>query len=189
MKKIDLNHLRWIFYNYLTSLGFWGLLGSVLLVCSLIIYLTKIIVLDEQIMMAKTKLNQTNSNSIKLLPQPSIQIQTSAQDVAKFYRFFPAGASLPEHLGMINDAAIKYHLVLNRGDYKFTQTKQGQLSRYEIVFPIVGHYIQIRHFIAEVLLKVPALALNDLQIKRENSLSPTVEAKLVFVLFLQGDSW
>jgi len=52
-----------------------------------------------------------------------------------------------------------------------------------------GKYTQIRQFIADILQKLPALALSDLQIKRENSLSPTVEARMVFVLFLQGDSW
>ena len=61
--------------------------------------------------------------------------------------------------------------------------------RYEIVLPLVGKYTQVHQFIQHVLQEIPALALSDLQIKRENSLSPTVEANLVFVLFLKGDSW
>lgn len=189
MKKIDLNHLRWLLNKYLITLGSGGVLGIAILVCCLFIYTTKIAALDDQINTVEFKLSQTNSNSIKLVPQSPSPIQTTAQDVSTFYNIFPLGASLPKNLDAINEVAIKYRLILNHGDYKLTQTKQGQLSRYEIVFPVVGKYTQIRHFIADVLLKLPALALSDLQIKRENSLSPTVEAKLVFVLFLKSDSW
>ena len=86
--------------------------------------------------------------------------------------------------------------MLNRGDYKLTQIKPtpansnpGQLSRYEIVLPVTGQYCQIRQFITQVLYQTPALALSEMQIKRENTLRPTVEARLVFVLMLQGGQW
>jgi hypothetical protein len=78
---------------------------------------------------------------------------------------------------------------LNRGDYKLTQIKKAEFSRYHIVFPVVGKYTQIRQFIAVVLAALPALGLSDVQITRENSLSPTVEARLEFVLYLQSASW
>ena len=58
-----------------------------------------------------------------------------------------------------------------------------------MVLPVAGSYVQIRQFITDVLQQLPALALSDLQITRDNAMSPTVEARLVFVLFLQGDSW
>jgi hypothetical protein len=53
----------------------------------------------------------------------------------------------------------------------------------------MGKYPEVHQFVVKVLQEIPALALSDLQIKRENSLSPTVEARLVFVLFLKGDTW
>lgn len=189
MNKIDVNHLRWLVSKYLSALGLWGLLGVAIIVSCLLIYVTYIMELDEQVTLTQSKLKQLSQTPIKLATLPKTQIQTTAQDVTKFYDLFPAGASLPKWLSMMDAMAIKRHLILNRGDYKLSQTKQGELLRYEIVFPVVGQYIQIRQFIADVLLKLPALALNDLQIKRENSLSPTVEARLVFVLFLKGDSW
>jgi Tfp pilus assembly protein PilO len=107
----------------------------------------------------------------------------------EFYKRFPTGASLPKWLNLIDQIAIKQHLVLNRADYKFSQTKQGQLLRYEIVLPLLGKYPEVHQFVVKVLQEIPALALSDLQIKRENSLSPAVEARLVFVLFLKGDTW
>ena len=85
--------------------------------------------------------------------------------------------------------ALKQKIALNRGDYKLTKAKQGQLMRYEIVLPLEGSYTQIRQFIVATLQRIPALALSDMQIKRENVATPTVQARIVFTLFLQGDSW
>jgi Tfp pilus assembly protein PilO len=101
---------------------------------------------------------------------------------------------LHDWLGLIDKSAFKHGLRLNRGDYKFTQIKQGQIagnqyaSRYEIVLPVTGQYVQIRQFIANVLQSQPALALSSVKIQRDNTLATNVEARLVFVLFLQGDS-
>jgi Tfp pilus assembly protein PilO len=96
-------------------------------------------------------------------------------------------------LALIDQAAVKQKLILNRGDYKYSKAKQSQisdgfnLSKYEIVLPVTGQYTQIRQFIAQVLQLQPALALSDFKMTRENSLSPNVEATLVFVLFLQSE--
>jgi Tfp pilus assembly protein PilO len=116
-------------------------------------------------------------------------MNTTTQDVTAFYQLFPAGATLPMQIELIEKIALKQKIVLNRGDYKLTKAKQGQLMRYEIIFPLVGSYTQIRQFIIAVMQRIPALALSDMQIKRENVATTSVQARLVFTLFLQGDSW
>lgn len=194
MKKLDLYYFYWLLGRLAKLLGVWGLLGIAIIVASSTFYITNIVKAEQQLNLAQYELDHTQKNETKVVvqpvvPQPVVSAQTTAQEISKFYKIFPAGASLPKWLNLIDETALKQHLILNRGDYKLTQTKQGQLSRYEIELPVIGKYTQIRQFIADVLQKLPALALSDLQIKRENSLSPTVEARLVFVLFLQGDSW
>jgi len=114
--------------------------------------------------------------------------ENMAHEVAAFKQLLPQSNTLHQWLGLIDKTALKQRLVLNHGDYKLTQTKQGELSRYEIVLPVAGQYTQIRQFIANVLQLQPALALSNVKIQRDSVLSPTVEAKLVFVLFLQGGS-
>ena len=115
--------------------------------------------------------------------------------MAAFNQLLPRADSLHQSLSLLDEAALKQRLVLNRGDYKFTQLKQAQasnalnLSSYEVVLPVAGPYSQIRQFIANVLQQQPALALSEVKIKRDNSMSANVEARLVFVLYLQGDSW
>lgn len=197
VNKLDIHYWYWLLGRFAKNLGVWGLLGSIIILASSIFYFFNFVPTSKQLLQAQNqlqnKLEDTKKNgretSLKEIPAQVAPAQTSAQEIAEFYKRFPAGATLPKWLRLIDTTALKRQLVLNRGDYKLTQSKQGQLQRYEIVLPVSGNYIQIRQFIADVLQQLPALALSDLQMKRDNVMSPTVEARLVFVLFLQGDAW
>ena len=197
---LNIHYWLWQSQQIAKKLGFFGLLGlAIALGCGLF-YVSKIIPINDQIIeynesIQQVKLKNTErknlSRVINNAPQP-----ITNDDITKFYARFPDGASLPKWLSLINESAVKQGLLLNRGDYKLTQIKAtqitsnpGQLSRYEIVLPVTGQYSQIRKFIAQVLYQMPALALSEMQIKRENTLKPTVEVRLVFVLMLQGDHW
>ena len=197
MNKLDIYDGYWLLGRFARTLGVWGLLGVAMILASSIFYSARFLPTNQQLLLVRNelqnKLQHDQKNDLLHLQKPApgqqAPAQTSAQEIVEFYKQFPAGASLPTWLRLIDTTALKRHLVLNRGDYKLTQTKQGQLQRYEIVLPVSGSYVQIRQFIADVLLQIPALALSDLQLKRDNAMSPIVEARLVFVLFLQSDSW
>jgi Tfp pilus assembly protein PilO len=197
VNKIDIHYIYWLSGKLAKALGTWGLLGISIAITSCIFYFVQVLPINQkwvqvqnelQIKIGQSENNRQNHAQNKALVQ-TMPTQTSAREVAEFYKIFPAGASLPKWLRFIDTAAVKQHLTFNRGDYRLTQSKQGQLQRYEIVLPVSGGYVQIRQFIADVLQQLPALALSDLQIKRDNAMSPTVEARLVFVLFVQGESW
>ena len=197
MNKLDIHYGYWFLGRFAKTLGVWGLLGIVIILASSIFYFVDFLPTSKQLLQTQNELQNKLEHTQKNVRERSqkeivVQVaptQTSTQEIAVFYNQFPAGATLPKWLRLIDTAALKRHLVLNRGDYKLTQSKQGQLQRYEIVLPVSGSYMQIRQFIADALQQLPALALSDLQIKRDNAMSPIVEARLVFVLFLQGDSW
>ena len=197
---LNLDYLFWRMRQIVKKLGLFGLLGlAILLGCGLF-YASKIMPIYNQILqnnenLQLVKLSNNEQNKLSM-PINNAPQQVTKDDITKFYARFPNGDSLPKRLSLINDTAAKQGLLLNRGDYKLTQikaspinSKSGQLSRYEIVLPVTGQYSQIRQFIAQVLYELPALALSEMQIKRENTLSPTVDARLVFVLMLQGNHW
>ena len=217
MNKLNLHYCYWLSGKFVEKLSVWGMLGFLIFTSSVIFYLVQVVPLEQKIKFAQQnmfsqnilqdELNNSGNRKIavkninipvseKELTESQIQVQLadSAQELIKFNEMLPDGASLPEWLSLIDKAAIKQHLILNRGDYKLTQIKldktiKNQSSRYEIVLPVAGQYAQIRQFIANVLQLQPALALSDLQIKRENTLAPLVDARLVFVLFLKDNSW
>ncbi len=206
--KFNLPFWLWQLRQIVKKLGFFGLLGLAFIFGCVMFYTSEITPIKEKILQHNESIQQVklNNNKQKNLSKPinNVPQQTTNDDIAKFYARFPNGASLPKWLNLINATAVNQGLLLNRGDYKLTQIKSGsnqfakntysvskpsQLSSYEIVLPVTGQYSQIRQFIAEVLYQMPALALTEMQIKRENTLKPTVDARLVFVLMLQGNHW
>ena len=202
---LNLHYWLWQSQQIVKKLGLFGLLGLAITLSCGVFYASKIIPINDQILeynesIQQAKLNNAEQKNLSI-PINNVPQQITNDDITKFYARFPDGASLPKWLNLINETAVKQGLLLNRGDYKLTQIKStqtkstqikpnpGQLSRYEIVLPVTGQYSQIRQFIAQVLYQMPALALSEMQIKRENTLSPKVEARLVFVLMLQGGQW
>ncbi|OQW68948.1 MAG: hypothetical protein BVN34_05350 [Proteobacteria bacterium ST_bin12] len=203
MQIFNLPYMNWWVSQVIKKVGLFGILGLAITLGCFLFYGLNILTLKQKIadtetanLQAEIEANQVQMNqgqAAAQLQKSAMPKQTSVEEIQRFYAQFPLAESLPNCLGLINKIALKERLILNRGDYKLTQikqlqTSQGALARYEIVLPVTGKYTQIRQFIAQVLHQLPALALSDMQLKRENAQSPLVEAQLIFVLMLKGDS-
>ncbi len=198
MQWLNIAYVRWYASQMIKKIGVLGMLGLAITLGCCLFYAFNILPLLQKNAEDTLRLQQENkqqvlSSATEQLPLETAPKQTSAEAIKRFYAQFPAGERLPNCLRLIDSIALKQRLTLNRGDYKLTQIKslqshQGALARYEIVLPVTGQYAQIRQFIAQVLHELPALALTDLQLKRESAQSPTVEARLIFVLLLKNNS-
>ena len=195
MNKLNLHYAAWLLTAFSKKIGFFGLIAfAITLVCCLF-YVVQVLPLNKQLYLAQQQLEQVNPSELNIANLQQGSVNDTAQEMATFNQLLPRADSLHQSLSLLDEAALKQHLVLNRGDYKFTQIKQAQtsnalnLSSYEVVLPVAGSYTQIRQFIANVLQQQPALALSEVKIKRDNSMSANVKASLIFVLYLQGDSW
>lgn len=109
---------------------------------------------------------------------------TTAEQLAAFYAFFPRPESSPDWLGKIHAAAKAKGIVLQSGEYRLDRRTDQRLTRYQITLPVSGTYPQIRAFIGDVLAEVPAVALEEITLRRESAASPTIEARIRFALFL-----
>jgi hypothetical protein len=104
--------------------------------------------------------------------------------LANFYAFFPAGPSLPDVMAQLERAAMQHDLLLEQGEYRLFREQDFRLARYQITLPVRGSYTDVRGFVNEVLDTVPAVALEELTLKREAVDEPELEAKVRFTLFL-----
>ena len=203
MQWLNVAYLRWYASQVMKKIGILGMVALVIVLGCCLFYAFNIMPLQQKMTDEASKLPPTNpvqilSEKKEKLPLEIAPIQTSPkqttpEQIRRFYAQFPASETLPNCLRLIDSIALMQRLSLNRGDYKLTQIKslqsnQATLARYEIVLPVTGQYLQIRQFIAQVLHELPALALSDLQIKRESAQSPSVEARLIFVLLLKNNS-
>ena len=198
MHWLNMAYLRWYASQMIKKIGVLGIVALAIALGCCLFYAFNIVPLQQKMADDANKLPPTNQAQILSGKTEKSQLkvmtkQTTPEQIKRFYAQFPASETLPNCLRLIDNIALKQRLTLNRGDYKLTQIKslqsnQATLARYEIVLPVTGQYVQIRQFIAQVLHELPALALSDLQLKRESAQSPSVEARLIFVLLLNNNS-
>jgi Tfp pilus assembly protein PilO len=191
MDELIVHKFLWDLKNQVSKLGAFGMLGLLILLSCSAFYVIKVLPLNQQVFI--TQQQMANFNSHKKIPEvPKQPVSDIKQDLLKFNQLLPRANMLHQSLRLIDTTAKKQHLMLNHGEYKLTNYKKSRIvsnpyiSHYEIVLPITGQYAQIREFIATVLQQQPTLALKDIKFKRDNTMSATIEAKLIFVLFLQG---
>ncbi|MBS1159152.1 MAG: hypothetical protein H6R15_1571 [Proteobacteria bacterium] len=107
------------------------------------------------------------------------------EQLRAFYQAFPKGATVPDWLGEIYSLAGQQQLALEAGEYTLTRAPSGRLDRFRIAFPVKGSYPQIRRFIAAALATAPALSLDGIYLKRDKVGDGTVDARIVFLLYLE----
>jgi Tfp pilus assembly protein PilO len=107
-----------------------------------------------------------------------------AEQLARFYAFFPPPQTSPDWLGKIHAAAKAKGLVLQSGEYKLERSPDSRLARYQITLPVTGSYAQLRGFVGQVLADVPAAALEEITLRRESVSSARLEARIRLTLYL-----
>lgn len=106
------------------------------------------------------------------------------QALQVFYDFLPRNDSSPYWISELDRIAKESGVELNSSDYRLMMEKDSKLTRYEIQLPLRGTYPHIRAFIAGALQSVPSLALADVVIRRESTLSSRLDARLTLHLYL-----
>jgi hypothetical protein len=172
--------LAWTFKRALLSLRWPGLLGIALLIAATLLalgvsrpMLTRLQGLEDE-----ARVLSARSGGVATRPP------TQRSQLANFYAFFPPTAGLPDMLARMQRAARDNGLTLEKGEYRLVRDTNFPLSRYQVTFPLRGNYAQVRGFVNDVLDTVPAAALEEMSLKRQNVADPVLEARVRFSLFL-----
>jgi hypothetical protein len=177
--------MAWTVKRALIRLRWPGLIGLVLIVFALAFY-----VLGSAPMRARIAALEAQRADLAArvgARGPGAQPVTERGQLANFYAFFPLMPAVPDLLGAIEHAAKSNGLRLEKGEYRLSQERGFPLARYQVTLPLQGSYGEVRGFVNAVLDAVPAAALEELALKREEIGEPLVEARVRFVLFLGGE--
>lgn len=178
--------LRHQFLYLLRRLRWQGVGGLLLLLTALVVGATLMLRFQARIDQTNRHIAQVTSQ-LELAKQTPASNQpiTPAEQLEAFYQPFPPGASVPDWLAKIFALADEQQLVLDTGDYVLTHAESGRLDKFTVTLPLRGSYPQLRRFIRAALLTTPALALERIDLKRDNVAQGSVEAHIVFLLFLE----
>lgn len=187
MDTAALTSLRWMARREASRLQWRGMAGIALIVLAAGFALSALLPAQQRIEALRADVSDLRARLKSGGESANVPVARATQ-LENFYAFFPAVESLPDWVGHVHTTAARNGLVLDSGDYLLERRKGARLAQYQITLPVRGSYSQIRGFVAEVLDKVPAAALDDIVVKRENIGAPALEARLRFVVYLSADA-
>lgn len=150
----------------------------------------------------QTDIRQLASKPVKLPPNETVVIekgQTVSPDsvqlsepvqLAMLWQQLPAFSDLSPRMMQIANLAQKRQILLNVGDYQWQahQIKDAShdIQQFDMRFTIQADYITCRQFILDVLRKYPSMALTGLELRKNETVQPTIDATLTFSVFIRG---
>lgn len=177
--------LNWMVRRWLPALGWPGMLAIALLVMLVPFYFSAIHTAQARLTTAQHESVTVREKILQANQVITAHQGTVDEQLAEYYRAFPNELESPEWLGKMAEIAEKAGLKLNEGEYKTSKDKVGRLMHFQITLPVTGQYPQIREFIANVPFEMPIMALENVQIERKTVSDATVNAKIVFGLYLE----
>lgn len=124
----------------------------------------------------------TVSNLQAVVPEP-VQL-------ASLWQQLPAFSDLSPRMMHIASLAQKRQIPLNVGDYQWQahQVKGAShdIQQFDMRFTIQADYATCRQFIIDVLREYPAMALTGLELRKNETVQPMVDATLTFSVFIRG---
>lgn len=180
-----LNRIRWTARYWLRRLDFPGVIAIGILAILPAFYFST--VRPEQVRLELARESVAMLNEQFQLGGKSVSGKNLSleEQLAEYYRKFPAEESSPEWLEKLMTLAANNGLSLNDGDYKATRDNVGKLVRYQMTLKVKGEFPQIRKFLTDLPTVLPVIALEDVRFERQKVSDAIVEAKIKLVLYLE----
>ncbi|WP_242402166.1 hypothetical protein [Methylophilus sp. OH31] len=129
----------------------------------------------------------------------AIDVKTAPDEpveLAALWRQLPAFADLSPRMMHIASLAQKRQIALNVGDYQWqahqatsaTQASSAtqDIQQFDMRFTIQADYATCRQFMMDVLKQYPSMALTGLELRKNETVQPVVDATLTFSVFIRG---
>jgi hypothetical protein len=111
--------------------------------------------------------------------------QAGAADAGNLLAALPGVDSLEASIAAIHETAIAQNLATPGAEYRSRKEAGGDLLRYEIALPFKGAYAPLRAWLADLRVRQPALAIDELSLHRTTAEAGQVEGRVRLVLFLR----
>lgn len=109
-----------------------------------------------------------------------------ASRLADFQRQLPDAAAALEAVQLIHRSAAEHGVTLATGEYRLLRESGTRLQRYQITLPADGAYPALRAWMADVLNRLPSIALDDLSLSRDTVGETRVEARVRWSFYLRS---
>ncbi|MEY2689783.1 MAG: hypothetical protein RL375_3982 [Pseudomonadota bacterium] len=104
--------------------------------------------------------------------------------LASFYAHFDTAVPLADGLERVHRAAKRLGIELSSADYQLSTPSDRKLARYRMNVNLRASYPQLRRFVSHVLHELPTLALDQIDVQRNEIGDTELEARLSFSFYL-----
>lgn len=164
------------------KLGHLGVIGVAICIFSGATLVSSVLPLREQI--GSQELELAHARTLHAQQREAHPERGRTQTADALTGRFPGKNDLPQVLRQIVTIAGAAGLTLEKGSYEIAATDADSIVRYRLSLPIRGTYPQVRQFIENTLTAVPTVALESLQIQRNEIADSVVTADLQFALLV-----
>lgn len=105
-------------------------------------------------------------------------------EVDAFRQGLPGQMDATTTINRIYALASSEGITLARGEYSMGIDARTRLARYQMTLPVGGSYPQLRRFIHSVMEEIPALALEDIDLRRLDIGTTHLEGRIRLTLYL-----
>jgi len=177
-----MDRLNWYWSRLLDSLPWLTLLawGSVLVLVVASGYLLTLLQRAplEAAISADSPVKIQKAESQVLRVSPELQLLEAAPELAQ----------VTKAIATLYQLAEQHQLNLQEVMYQDQQQQDEPLLRYSVDFTVTQSYPLIKAFVLDMLAAMPYLALEQIQLEREDINNPQIQARLTFRLFLERDN-
>ncbi len=122
----------------------------------------------------------------KLANRPERQQNDAAERARSFYAQLPPASGAEQAVKTIHEAARDKGVSIHQGEYRMTREGSGPLIRYQLTLPVRGTYPQFRTWLGAVMNGLPSLALEEMNLKRDDAAQGEIVARVRLTLFLRA---
>lgn len=169
----------------LAAAGWPGIAGTLLLVAGVI---GEVLVVPHELAKAASSqaaAERSHQKYLKVAAGGGQGGSSTAQTLTSFRELLASDKQADEVLETIQRDAQKYGLAPVGTEYKWQRVPDAKLVEVRIIMPLKATYAPLRTFVKDVLVDVPGLALEQIELQRDNIGSTDVDARLRFLLYLK----
>lgn len=174
MNDVITTQLKWRIYRVAESLSLVFKQALALLLIVLLGYM--LVYRPQQFNLANLTEAQASKTSTTKTVAPSL-------DLNAYTVQFPKLATRAAKINALIDIAKQQNLLLDEVTYKSEVTNDQPLNRYQMAFSLFVPYPEVHHFLSSILTQMPYVAVDSLNISRENVLDDVVEARVQLTFY------
>jgi len=175
---------RLVLTEWMLRMRWPGALGGLLLVAGIGYSAAVLLPANSDLTALRDRAARAEARAAAIRAGAATAPQSAASRREQFFAALPAQDKLTQYMDQIYAAAAGEQLSLVHGEYARAEVPGAGLVRYRITLPVRGSYSQIRRFVAAAMSAVPGLALDDLNLQRQDVAESQVDERVQLSLFL-----